>query len=489
MSNLTYLSDKPLTAIKVALTVFLLSGCTATSNNTSSAKVNLPPADNVKLQLLSDAELAFLRDPTRLKWFNLTEEKVFNQLAQRDAKGVKQYVSDMLDTLNAAKYQAGQGTASTLINGVEEPLANAAEAASIPLNTDAAGYNKRSIVRPALLDEYKRTAGPINLQRYVHEQDGIPTFANAPVAIRPEDLVAGQVEVAFVGVPLALGSGWRDSQHAPTVLRGMYGLTGYDIAGGVDPSLTLNIADYGNVVTDYLSLELSVQHIREQISSMITAGTVPFVVGGDHSIMYPTVAAITDNYGTENVTVVQLDAHYNGALGLDHYYSDEQSVSRLLESKALLGKNLVQVGLRGPSQDKEALEWLLEQGVSYHTMAEVEEKGWDYTVESTIKQAQKLSKTYISFDMSVLDPAYAPGAGRPIPGGLSILQARSLVRRLCAETEVVGFEMLDLAPYLDISYKTALNANYIMHACLTGIAMRKAGKTQANHLDSLALSK
>ncbi|MEP4099329.1 arginase family protein, partial [Paraglaciecola sp.] len=93
----------------------------------------------------------------------------------------------------------------------------------------------------------------------------------------------------------------------------------------------------------------------------------------------------------------------------------------------------------------------------------------------------------VGFEM--LDVAYAPGAGRPIPGGLSIIQARTMVRRLCAETEVVGFEMLDVAPYLDTSYKTALNANYIMHACLTGIAMRKAGKTQTNHLDSLALSK
>ncbi|MEP0175975.1 MAG: agmatinase family protein [Paraglaciecola sp.] len=489
MSNLTYLADKPFTAIKVALTVFLLTGCAAQSKDTSSTAVNLPPQESTKLKLLNDAELAFLRDPIRLKWFNLTEEKVLLQLAQRDAEGVKQYVSDMLEVLNAAKYQAHQGTGSTLVEGIDEPLTNAADSASIPLNTDAGGFNKRKIVRPAFLDEYKRSPGPINLQRYVHEQDGIPTFANAPVAIRPEDLIAGQVEIAFVGVPLALGSGWRDSQHAPTVLRGMYGLNGYDIAGGVDPSLTLNIADYGNVFTDYLSLELSVQHIQEQISSIIEAGSVPFVVGGDHSIMYSTVAAITDNYGTENVTVVQLDAHYNGTLGLEHYYSDEQSVSRLLGDNKLKGSNLVQVGLRGPSQDKEALEWLLAQGVSYHTMAEVEEKGWYYTLESTIKQAQTQNKTYISFDMSVLDPAYAPGAGRPIPGGLSIIQARTMVRRLCAETEVVGFEMLDVAPYLDTSYKTALNANYIMHACLTGIAMRKAGKTQTNHLDSLALSK
>ncbi|MEP4101557.1 MAG: formiminoglutamase, partial [Paraglaciecola sp.] len=190
MSNLTYLADKPFTAIKVALTVFLLTGCAAQSKDTSSTAVNLPPQESTKLKLLNDAELAFLRDPIRLKWFNLTEEKVLLQLAQRDAEGVKQYVSDMLEVLNAAKYQAHQGTGSTLVEGIDEPLTNAADSASIPLNTDAGGFNKRKIVRPAFLDEYKRSPGPINLQRYVHEQDGIPTFANAPVAIRPEDLIA-----------------------------------------------------------------------------------------------------------------------------------------------------------------------------------------------------------------------------------------------------------------------------------------------------------
>jgi guanidinobutyrase len=484
---MTYLSGKSFNFIATTLALLFLTACSTNPNDNVSTNITLPPTENLKLQLLSEDELAFLRDSRRLKWFNLTEEKVLNQLALRDAQGVKQYVIDMMTTINAAGFQEGQDSASNIKNGILEPLSTTADNASIPLNTDAAGYNRRKIIKPAMLDIHKRTPGPINLQRYVHEQNGIPTFANAPVAIRTEDLVAGQVEVAFVGVPLALGSGWRDSQHAPTVLRGMYGLGGYDIAGGVDPTLMLSIADFGNISTAYLSTELNIEHIREQIGEMIKAGTVPFIVGGDHSIMYATVAAMADNYGKENFSVIQLDAHYNGALGLDHYYSDKQSVSRLLEDDLMQANNLVQIGLRGPSQDKEALEWLRDKGVKYHTMIEVEVNGWDYVVNSTIKQTQTVDRTFISFDLSVLDPAYAPGAGRPVPGGITILQARSLIRRLCAETEIIGFEMLDLAPYLDISYKTALNANYIMHACLTGIAMRKVGLTQPDHLDPLAL--
>lgn len=488
MNPITYLLSKSNAFVATTLLMMFLTACSTNTNDSVSANVTLPPTENLKLRLLTEDELAFLRDAKRLRWFNLTKEKVLNQLAHRDAQQVKKYVIDMMATISAAGFQEGQDSASNIKDSILEPLSTTADSTSIPLNTDAPGYNKRKIIQPAILDKFKRTPGPINLQRYVHERDGIPTFANSPVAIRIEDLVAGQVEIAFVGVPLALGSGWRDSQHAPTVLRGMYGLGGYDIAGGVDPTLILNIADFGNIATAYLSTELNIEHIRKQIGEMVKAGTVPFIVGGDHSIMYSTVAAMADNYGKENISVIQLDAHYNGALGLDHYYSDKQSVSRLLQDGLVQAENLVQIGLRGPSQDKEALEWLRSQGVKYHTMVEIETSGWDYVVNSTMKQATGVGKSFISFDMSVLDPAYAHGAGRPVPGGISTLQARSLVRRLCAETEVVGFEMLDIAPYLDLSYKTALTANYIMHACLTGIAMRKVGLTQPDYLDPLALS-
>ncbi|MFT2092881.1 agmatinase family protein [Paraglaciecola sp. 2405UD69-4] len=488
MMTKRFLSKKLALTAQLASILIGFSACTIGYSEPASTSVNLPPTDSAKLGLLTDEELSFLRDSKKLAWFGLTEEKLFTKLATRDDQGVKTLISDMLITYQAAHFQEGQGTGSTIKNGVLEPLSTSADIASIPINTQAGGFNKGTIISPAILDEYKRSPGPINLQRYVHEEDGIPTFAGAPVAIRTEDLVAGNIEVAFVGVPLALGSGWRDAQHAPTVLRGMYGLAGYDIAGGVDPSMALNIADFGNVTTDYLSLELSVDHIKEQIGSMMDAGVVPFIVGGDHAIMYPNVAATTDHYGKENVGVIQLDAHFNGKRGLAHYYSDEQSVSRLIEDELLLGENLIQVGLRGPSQDKEALQWLKDQGVVYHTMAEIGETGWKVAQNKIIKQAKSYDSTFISFDISVLDPAYAPGAGRPIPGGLSITQATTLVRRLCAETQVTGFEILDITPYLDVSYKTALNANYVMHACLTGIAMRKMGNTQPNHIDPLAFS-
>ena len=481
------LHTKRLGSIAVStLFIGVLAACQSTSTPIS---VIAPTQNEAALELLTTEQLAFIKDAKQLSWFNLTAEKVMIQLAQKDPQAAKVYVTALMDAASAAKFQTDQDKVDPVKNGILEPLSNIADTGIIPLNTEAGSYNKAKVLQPALLDEFKRTPGPFSVQRYIHEDDGILTFANAPVAVRAEDLKAGKVEVAFVGIPLALGSGWRDSKNAPTVLRGMYGLGGYDISGGVNPALVLSMADYGNIYVDNMSPELSIDHVREQIGDMVDAGVVPFIIGGDHTLMYPTVAAMNDKYGADSISVVHMDAHYGGERGLEHTFSDKQSVSRLLEDGLLKGSNLVQVGLRGPSQNKEALTWLQSQGVRYHTMAQVEAQGWDKVMNSVITEAKTAApKTFISFDMSVIDPAFVEGAGKPIPGGLTMREVLTTVRRVCAETEIIGFEMLDIAPYLDVSYKTALSANYIMHACLTGIAMRKEGITQTQYLDPLSVS-
>ena len=89
---------------------------------------------------------------------------------------------------------------------------------------------------------------------------------------------------------------------------------------------------------------------------------------------------------------------------------------------------------------------------------------------------------FISFDIDVLDPAFTPGTGTPEPGGLTPREAFPLVRRLCAESNVVGFDLVEFAPERDPTYVTGLNANRIVRECLTGIAMRKRGLTEKHYL-------
>ena len=124
------------------------------------------------------------------------------------------------------------------------------------------------------------------------------------------------------------------------------------------------------------------------------------------------------------------------------------------------------------------------QGFRYHTMAEVEKRGWGPIMEDIIREANDGQEhIFISFDIDVLDPAYTPATGTPEPNGLTPREVFPLIRRLCAESNVVGFELVELLPYRVPGYETVLNSERIVRECLVGIAMRKKGIDEKWFLD------
>ena len=92
---------------------------------------------------------------------------------------------------------------------------------------------------------------------------------------------------------------------------------------------------------------------------------------------------------------------------------------------------------------------------------------------------------FISFDIDVVDPAFVPGTGTPEPGGLTMREANMILRRLAAESNVVGFELVELNPLVDPTYVSALNANRLIREALTGMAMRKLGLVEKHYLSPL----
>jgi arginase family enzyme len=118
------------------------------------------------------------------------------------------------------------------------------------------------------------------LSRYVSGRAaGIPTFASAPVALTPPDLRAGKVDVAILGAPIDMGSGFRGARGGPLALRTTRGgPAGNDMNTMVDPSDELNIADYGDIAIDYMSAERTVAHVRDEVRQIAESGAIPFVV-------------------------------------------------------------------------------------------------------------------------------------------------------------------------------------------------------------------
>lgn len=342
-----------------------------------------------------------------------------------------------------------------------------------------------------------RPPGLIHLSRYPFAQaaHGIPTFLNRPAAMTPADLKAAGVEVAMLGAALDFSFGMRDASFGPRAMRTSEVYLPNMAAGlphshvRVDALQELTICDYGDVAVDFESAYRSIQPIRSLVREVAETGAVPFVIGGDHALMYPDVAALADVYGKGRIGVIHFDAHYDAARwSIGHNLTHGTPVRRLIEQGHVEGRNFVQVGLRGYLPDDEDLAWMRAHGLRYHFMAEVERHGWDHVMERAIAEAREgTDHLYISLDIDVLDPAYAPGTGTPEPNGLTPRELFPLLRRLGAETNIVGVELVELNPLVDPTYVTPLVANRCTREILTGMAMRKVGIEQPKYLAEDAL--
>lgn len=384
---------------------------------------------------------------------------------------------------------------SAPIHKGEEPV--------IPLNTDDPTYNAWRTQRDFTKDP-KREPGPINIQKYPFglSWQGIPTFFHLPVALTPADLKAGKVEIAIMGAHNDMGSGMRGAAHAPNAFRvaEVYGGWGAVDAPSmkvmVDPLVELVMADYGDAPTDLMSTERTVHAVRDFVRSAVEVEyapgkhVMPIIIGGDHSLMYPDVAALTDVYGKGNVGVIHFDAHYDaGKYMSGHLIAHGMPVHRLIEEGLVPGKNFIQVGLRGYYPNKAAFEWMRKNQFRYHTMTEIDDRGFRAVMEDVIREARDGPEyLFISFDIDVLDPSFAPGTGTPEPGGLTPREVFPIIRRLCAESNVVGFELVEFNPLVDPTYITGMNANRVVRSCLTGLAMRKLGLTKPGYLSPLTKS-
>jgi len=372
---------------------------------------------------------------------------------------------------------------------------------SIQLDRDDPSFDLWRTPREGLMEG--REPGPINIQRWSGGAgfQGMPTFFKQPIALTPEDLAAGDVDVAVIGAHTDMGGGLRGAAWGPLAMRAVRAPMAWGVMRAehmhtmIDPFKVLNIVDYGDAPNDLMSVQRTNAAIREFIAETASVknsrgkNVFPIIIGGDHSLMYADVAGLAKVYGKGNVGVVHFDAHYDaGKYVFGHLVSHSQPVYRLIREGHIEGKNLIQVGLRGYYPNKDSFEWMREQGFRYHTMAEVEKRGWDDVMDDVLREANDGPENiFISFDIDVLDPAYTPATGTPEPNGLTPREVFPLIRRLCAESNVVGFELVELAPTGEGGAKTVLVSERVVRECLVGLALRKEGIDEKNYLSPLTV--
>ena len=335
-------------------------------------------------------------------------------------------------------------------------------------------------------------------RRHSGAHSGIRTFARLPMALTPEDLVAAGVDVAILGVPWDSTAGGRSgTNHGPIALRQVaafssYGFPAQHLDVRVNPFDVLTMCDYGDAPISVGNTARTFESIRQFVGTVVTSGAIPIIMGGDHAITWPCATAVADHYGHGKVGIVHFDAHADVGTDLTGSLASHGTPMRkLIDSGAVPGKNFVQVGLRGYWPDQETLDWMDEHQMRTHFMAEIDRDGFDKVLERAVDEAlDQADHLYISLDIDVCDPAFAPGTGTPVAGGITSIDILRAVRRLSAEVGIVGMDVVEVAPPYDNDGEiTVLLANRAIGEALTGIAMRRVGHTSADYAHPHALNR
>jgi agmatinase len=296
---------------------------------------------------------------------------------------------------------------------------------------------------------------------------GPPTYAVPPgfLGTGSDDLGS---PLCVAGIPHDIGttnrSGARFGPAAIRVASRML-VDGAHPEHWVDPA-TLPLADIGDFSTVLGDLAASLAAIEEQAR--------PFdhliALGGDHSITLPLLRALATR-GHRRPALVHFDAHVdtwpdNFGQPLAHgsvFY-------RAIEEGVVDPHRMIQVGIRSPLP-REVHDWTLAKGVTIVTAQEVHEIG-PAAVAARIRQVVGDARTYLSFDIDALDPAFAPGTGTPEIGGLASWQAQAILRRLKG-LRFIGMDVVEVAPAYDVAEITALAAATVAweYLCLVGSAL------------------
>jgi agmatinase len=306
------------------------------------------------------------------------------------------------------------------------------------------------------------------------------SFEKLPWATDDESLRAANADVAIVGAPLddAVSSrpgarfGPRAIRMAPTTWGTEYA---WSIQTEVEPYKTLKVVDAGDAPIVPARLERGLRVIHEKVFQVASAGPIPIVLGGDHSITYPSAAAVARVQHPRSVGIVHFDAHADtGDNQWGNIYGHGTAVRHLIEEGWVAGRNYIQVGLRGYWPEKETWDWMREQGLRWHTMVEVEERGSEAVIADAIAEAlDGPDCIYVSVDIDVVDPGMAPGTGTPEPGGMLARELLRAVRQIVGQVDLVGMDVVEVSPPYDTAEITALLAHRVVLEAISALAAKR----------------
>jgi agmatinase len=306
---------------------------------------------------------------------------------------------------------------------------------------------------------------------------GPTSFAKVVQLSESDELDQWRPDFAVVGAPWDDSTSYRPgARFGPRAVRvANYQPPDWHLDLQIAPLREVTVVDYGDAACEPGMVEQSHQAIRERVGEVASRGIIPLVIGGDHSVTLPSATAVADVVGRGRLGIVHFDAHADTAPeSFGNPLSHGTPMRRLVESGAVPGANFVQIGLRGYWPPREVFDWMREAGMRWHLMDEV----WRLGIADVMRRAMAEALDgpefiYISVDIDVLDPGFAPGTGTPEPGGMNPADLLRAIRQVALNTPVVAMDVVEVAPALDPAELTAQNANRCLLELISATAAKR----------------
>ncbi len=297
----------------------------------------------------------------------------------------------------------------------------------------------------------------------------IATFSRLPYV---PDLKGKDVDVAIVGVPFDGGTTYRPgARFGPRAIRDASCMNrNFNPSLGVGIYEKLNIVDAGDVGVNPINMQSTMKAIEKRVAEVHQAGARAILIGGDHSIVLPDLRAVYKKYG--KVTLLHFDAHTDTAdTAWGEKYHHGTPIRRAIEEGLITGEKIFQIGIRGPLTSATQEDYSREQGI--HTLG-IDDFNIEAKREAYFAKLRKIAGNgpcYITFDVDGCDPAFAPGTGTPVVGGLTSLQALQSIRKFKG-LNIVGANVVEVSPPYDHADMTSLLASALVFEFLSLMALK-----------------
>jgi agmatinase len=300
-----------------------------------------------------------------------------------------------------------------------------------------------------------------------------PRFTQISTYARlPYDRDLHDIDVAFIGIPFDDGTTFRSgARMGPQAVReNSRLLRPYNMFLDVSPFDVFNVVDYGDVDIIPGSFADTAEAIATTLQPILAQGTLPLICGGDHSITLPVLRELRRVHGPVNL--IHFDSHFDF---WDAYWGQKYThgtwLRRSLEEGLL--RHVAQAGIRGPQFSRDDLAFPAHHGIVLQTIKDFHDKGVSEAMRVILDAIPAEEPLYVSWDIDVVDPAYAMATGTPEVGGLTSWEALECIRALVGK-RLVGLDIVEVAPPYDApGATTALLAANLFYEGLSVMAKNR----------------